>query len=213
VVPTGVIKFIFQGTLAGSEVFAHGFQGTATGAVANQAALNALLTNVVGKWQTNFLTTACKLIFPTTVVWQQCTAYFYNGATTAAMTALQAITGGAGTAASSGVPNQCALVATHLTGLPGRSNRGRTYLPGPAVGLLAAGQLGTASTTTVANAYAAFMSAILHDATAPVNPVVASNKHGTSQAITSIRVDTKCDVQRRRANKQVLVGASTATVS
>lgn len=207
----GVIKFIFSGTLLGGEVFAHGFQGSA---VINetQADLTRICNQVRDLWQANFLTAAIRNYFHTATVWTNLTAYYYSGGANTSLTAVAPIATGAGTLAGSPLPNQLAVVATLLTGVPGRSNRGRSYLPAPNAAQLANGQLPTATATALATQFGAFLTAVKAYNGSEVIPCVASPHTGLIRSLTSVRVDTKLDTQRRRANKTAITSASTVNI-
>lgn len=110
--------------------------------------------------------------------------------------------------ATSLLPNQCAVVVTLKTALAGRRHQGRIYLPLVKYGLSSQGQLGTSDVQGFAGWFAEFitrlnshigaqkigvLSRVGMNRTPPLDP--------TFQAITSVTVDSKVDVQRRRANK------------
>jgi hypothetical protein len=207
----GTAKFIFSGTLQGGEVFAHGFQGNMQ-LSETQADFVAQTANVAALFQSSFLTTAVRAFFHTATVWTTCTGYYYAGGKNAALTAVAPIATGAGTTAGSPLPNQLAMVATLLTGIPGRVNRGRSYLPAPNALQISNGQLPTATATTLATQFAAFLTALKAANNGAIIPVVASHTMGTFHEIKSVRVDTKLDTQRRRANKTSVTAASTVNV-
>lgn len=207
----GTCKFIFAGTMQGSEVFAHGFQGNVPTTTV-QSDLSAICAAVAGLWSTNFLTTTIKGLFPSTTVWTTLTAYLYQGGKNAALTAQSQISAGNGTAGGGALPNQIALVATLLSGVPGRTNRGRSYLPGPTFTALGNGQLTVANAGTIAAAFASFLTAVKNAPTWGALPVIASPHTGSFQPLKSIRIDTKLDTQRRRSNKVAVAGASTINI-
>jgi hypothetical protein len=112
-------------------------------------------------------------------------------------------------ATTSMLPHQVAWCATLNTGAAGRSNRGRSYFPISNPGTLAqTGQRPTLDCTTAAQAYARDL-AMVTSTVAPYVPVVLSQKLASTRTITSVRFDSRLDIQRRRANREAIqVGAS-----
>lgn len=110
------------------------------------------------------------------------------------------------------LPLQSAVVVSERTGLSGRSNRGRMYLPAANIGAGGNGQLSTAQAQTVADGWATCFSdwnASGDNGTV----VVVSPTHGTHEPVSQIIVDTRLDVQRRRANQEQIVGRGSAAVT
>jgi hypothetical protein len=132
-----------------------------------------------------------------------------------------AATPGAG-GSNNGLPPECATVASLHTSRPGGSYRGRMYLPltGLAIGL--DGFMQETNAQTTANAVAALFNSLNGHTFegAPggaggygVNVVVFSPKLGTTQPVTSVSVDTKVDVQRRREHKLIGIAKTHAVSS
>lgn len=139
--------------------------------------------------------------------WHTCKTYYYPaGSTVATISGFKTITPDPGTAASGAVPPQCAVVFSYQTGLAGRRNRGRSYLPCVAA-LTSPGALTAAQALTIATSMRLF----LHDTTTATvgalsfTPCVGT---GSLPAITAVAVDTVIDTQRRRRNKQVSTGTA-----
>lgn len=114
-----------------------------------------------------------------------------------------------GTLANGGCPIDTAMVHTLGTGIPGRSTRGRMYVPYHDACVVGTGLWPTAQPAT----WAGFLKTLLNGITggSAFVPVVISRTHGTQNPITSIKVDNKPDVQRRRENR--LNASATAVVS
>lgn len=137
---------------------------------------------------------------------EKVSAYYYptpsGGATVAAESTGSAISG-SGTVT---VPFQSALVATLQTGRPGRSYRGRMYLP-----FLTAtfnlGKINTSSITLIARATA--VADFLSDTAAAASsfpglvPSVVSKTASAVTPVTSVRVGDVMDTQRRRRDDLV----------
>lgn len=200
--PNQTVKAIVSGTLPNNEIFAFGFQLDGSG-ITGQLSLTNLLGVVSASLTNNFLTTGVKALFPSSVTFTTVSLYYYTGGSTAALQAQNAGINTAGTSGSNALPNQCALVVTLQTGVPGRTKRGRSYLPTLAVNAITAnGQLTSPTCTLIANAFAAFLEGI-KTATNGAQPVVASARSSAKTNITSVRVDSLIDTQRRRRNKSL----------
>lgn len=112
-----------------------------------------------------------------------------------AETALTGLVGG-------GVPNplppEVAVCVSLLTGAPGRSNRGRMYLPAPHANAMdGVGKM----TAAAQDVFVAWAAAFFGDVnTAARTSVLWSRKNALSRAITSVSVGNQFDVQRRRQN-------------
>lgn len=209
--PAGKIKVIVNGTLPGTEVFAHSQGFDPQFETITQAEMDHFAEAVWSAFKTNFLTTGVKAGWPNVTTWTGVKAYLLGAGGAAVLTAVSTSASQAGTASTSPCPDQCALVVTQLTGVPGRSHRGRAYLPGPATGALVAGQLNTPTPATVAAAYMAWLQAVADEATTPAVASVLSSTLSSAGHITFVRVDSRLDVQRRRGDKQVVTSTATST--
>lgn len=110
------------------------------------------------------------------------------------------------------LPAQTAIVATLLSGLPGRSYRGRMYLPCTGATLQVNHQLQATRAQGIATSVAGILSAV--NAFASGGPFGVAAVAGLQGRIpvSSVRVDTEPDIQRRRADKLLPVGFGTANV-
>nr|CRY97354.1 hypothetical protein [uncultured prokaryote] len=119
----------------------------------------------------------------------------------------------AGGTGSFNTANQVAMVLSLRTADAGRSKRGRMYLPANSIGTTTTNQFQATYCATVANDFADFFSAV-NAITAGGGGIVAvaSGMLGTAQTVTSVQVDTRPDVQRRRANKMGGIVTETADV-
>lgn len=103
-------------------------------------------------------------------------------------------------------PYQVGVVCSLRTPVATRRTRGRMYLPLNAVPTSAASGQYSADVGVVADAMQAFFNEVnnlLLGGTDPLSLVVASHASGSTEAVTSIRVDSVPDVQRRRVNALV----------
>jgi hypothetical protein len=105
-------------------------------------------------------------------------------------------------------PLQVCMVATLITGAAGRRNRGRMYLPANGIGF-GSHEFPNARVDAVCQALAAWLDALN---TLDGSAVVVSQAGTSKRAITQVRVDSKPDIQRRRANAQVASHTHTATL-
>jgi hypothetical protein len=84
------------------------------------------------------------------------------------------------------------------------------YLPCTAATVQSTGQVSSAISSGVANDIAAILSAVNQSAG---QVVVLSQVAGSAKPITSVSVDTKLDIQRRRADKVAPTTRSSANVT
>lgn len=206
------IRVVLSGTMYGSEVFAHGFSFDGTGIVGNSVAEDAFGGASLGYLTSALLTATHRAYYNTTTAWNRQRIYFYDGTGTLHRTTEDVIAF-AGTAAAGCLPTQLAVVASLRTGLAGRANRGRSYLPNVATVALASGvvpQMSATATAAIANAVRNYVSGLGNDVDGGP-AVVASLSQGAMVPITSIVVDSKLDVQRSRAQK--IAATTTSTVA
>ena len=99
------------------------------------------------------------------------------------------------------LPNQCCLVISERTGFAGRRYRGRMYLPAGKTGAGSFGQMTQAAIQESATAWAlAFHDWNAVDGNGTV--VVVSTTGTLFTPVSQVIVDSKIDIQRRRANKE-----------
>lgn len=109
-----------------------------------------------------------------------------------------ALTGLVGSGSNTPLPPEIAICVSLLTGAPGRSNRGRMYMPAPSSTTAnAVGQLSSAAPALFAGWAAAFFGDVN---TVARTCVLWSRKNALSRAITQVSVGNQFDVQRRRQN-------------
>lgn len=104
------------------------------------------------------------------------------------------------------VPNVASIVKMQ-TGVRGRDNRGRLFLPSPAESQISNGKITDGTDTTASLAWSAFLAAIAADATTPSHLVVAAydrKHHGLGAHVTDVTVvgvETILATQRRRQTR------------
>lgn len=209
-IPSGVTKVVLQGHLTGAEIFETGFwlKGAAPISDAAASVLAAQLATFFG---TDLKPSVVPLI-TTTSGYDNLRVYGYpTGGPTAVSVGVAAIASGAGTGTGQSNPNQVSIVATLRTALAGRRNRGRMYLPANAANIIS-GQLSSAQCTSLATAVAAFFTDINSNAAGPQKVQVVSITGSVSNDVTDVSVDSKLDIQRRRANRQAATSFATHAV-
>lgn len=197
-IPSGYSRTVFHGTLENGEIFQWGFwasEAPSDAAAANtqaDAARDAFAATTSGSVPRTLLSTGS--------AYTGVRVYSYpNGGPDAEYVGESTITGQAG-AGTGSLPNQVCVVATLLTGLAGRRNRGRIFLPCNSSSL-ANGQLSSSITGGIQAWVASFVGAI-NSAYDPGKVVVLSQVAGSASNVTEISVDSRLDIQRRRADRE-----------
>nr|CRY96802.1 hypothetical protein [uncultured prokaryote] len=206
-----VARFVFSGALPGGEIWNTGLMIDYPTPPSDATALLADMTAIVADadWGTWFAEVGNLNVAGTT--FDLFTAYYYSTFPGAAdFQAELALTGFApgGTVAH---PDQVSIVATTLTGLSGRRNRGRMYLPMTGKAIATASQLTDANCSDVATAVVDLIHAIASN-TAGAEAAVVSSVGSTKHLITAVRCDSRPDIQRRRANRQTVLHTETVAV-
>jgi hypothetical protein len=108
-----------------------------------------------------------------------------------------------GAATTNSLPTQTSIVSSMLSGSPGRSHRGRRYLPLTS-SPLTLNQLIPGLVDALVDAEVNFLEAVNSTAlgTGTGSAVIVNNKD-FPDLIRSVRIDSEPDVQRRRADKIV----------
>lgn len=208
-IPAGHTRLVFSGALPGGEIWSTGFftDDTASDHVggAFQASINTLgaaLVSRVGSIFTSKIGTGGAL--------ERLDGYYYTGGSNKAAQQAQYVFNQSGTG-SPQLPNQCSVVATLLSGLPGRSQRGRMYLP------VLVGEFANSPDVQMTQDFTEFIATalanVLNQADAEgFHPVVVSSTKTTAVPVTDIRVDSKVDTQRRRSDKTRIRYRSTVAI-
>jgi len=202
-IPASTVHVQIRGTAPQGEIFQWGFWlGSTT--ITSEATANALALDVWNHFVTFALGTATSLI-PSTASYTEVRVYCYpTGGPTATFIGVHTPTPAPGTSAGNSLPLQCAAVVSLRTGFAGRQARGRLYLPVSA-NTLVTHQLTSATITNIANAWETFLEAVSTLAAVGSVSVVSQVGSGTVRPVTQLIVDSRLDIQRRRANgEQVL---------
>ena len=200
------LHFVLSGTLSSGEVFATGFDLQQE--ASDQADLNAHVATVKALLDaSNPTTIALQRLLAPGSSWTSVRAYSYAAGALAASFVAEGIIALAG-AGTTAMPNQVSLVATLKTAVPSRRTRGRMFLPANGARTDASGQLQSPSATEASFAVANIITAV--GSTHPA--VVLSKTGGLATLITSVNVDTRFDIQRRRADHQAIAGHGTTAI-
>jgi len=209
-IPAGSVKVVFSGTTQGGEVFAHSFWFDA-GAAPSQGDLENFRTQAKLTFDSVLGTAPIKALFPISTSYKSVIAYSYAGGTTVDKTAgSQSLATWVGTS-SNALPNQCAVVLSLQTGVPGRSFRGRSYLPGVGQGQTGVtGQLSPATITALGTAWQGWVNGMQAGGGGfPGWPaIVMSATRSAKTQLINLGLDSRLDVQRRRAAKQVVTSVT-----
>lgn len=197
-IPLGYSRNVIRGHLIGGEIFEWGFWTAA--APSDDAAANSQATAVAGAYTGSIATgSAAHTFLSSGEGIDQVRVYSYpSGGPTASHVGVAALIQTGTTTAT--CPNQVSVVCTLQTGFSGRRNRGRVYLPCTHTSALVSGQLSSAQTTALAQFMQKFFQQVNSAIGQPT--VVLSQVAGSANNLVTIRVDSRLDIQRRRANRQ-----------
>lgn len=165
--------------------------------IATQADADVMASDAAGAVDDSDLMT---LILADDQTWTGVSAYAYQDESPAAQfvgEAARSVTGGASGVASL----QTAFVVTLNSDTPGRSGRGRLYLPARRQVAAADALISTAARDGMLTAVQDVINKI-NVSTAPSICVVHSLTKSQDYFITAVSADQRLDVQRRRANRQ-----------
>lgn len=208
-IPLGYSRAVLSGHLRNGEIFQWGFwcSEAPTDAAAANTNAQAIATAYEGLQST---AGTPQHLIDNASGYDHVRVYSYpNGGPRAEFVGEAPITSGVGTGAGD-LPNQCCIVATLETGLAGRRHRGRVYLPANAQ-QLTTGQAASGDPALYASWMVQFIRAV-NSAVAPGFVVVLSQVAGSAQRVTAVTVDSRVDIQRRRADREVALHADTESV-
>jgi hypothetical protein len=194
----------YKGRLPHGEVWQTGFWLRGGAPLDNAAATTAaqLEFDSEGTSTPSSLWNVLKAFLDPSVTLDNVTVYSYPaGGTDAAAIGVSTGAAHVGTTASGIGPNQVAMCVSLLTPAAGRSQRGRMFLP---IGLAAiSGGTGFFTTTAITNISTALATKFVdfQASSPPWIASVVSQLHTSSLPISSVSIDSRPDVQRRRANK------------
>lgn len=199
--PPGVARWTLYGPLTAEERWAFDWwtmPGTGVAdSTAWQATTDAMWTALVGIG----LHTQVATLLPAAGGVEGVSSLYYRNSQTATFAASHPgnfITAGTSTSVA---PLQTSLCVSLLTPIPGRSTRGRLYLPATGASLDTNRRFTTTQINPVISALKTIINAGRTDGQYGP-PVVVSKTHTLATPITQLRWDQRPDIQRRRANRQ-----------
>jgi len=202
-IPAGVARVAFSGTSSDGEIFQWGFW--LNDAPISPEATSSMAGLIKGVWANVLVRLPIVKLIKNDSAYTKIKVYSYlTGGPKADFVGEASMDGsapGAGTGVGNGPLYQCMVVSTH-TGLSGRSHNGRFYLPASGTALSTTHRFETTDVNATAAAVGKLLELVadISDPTLQV-PVVLSQFLGSATPITSITVDSKPDVQRRRENR------------
>jgi hypothetical protein len=199
--PAGTIKATYVGILPQGEQFQTGFWIDASGTGVTLPELQALANNMAAHFIAN--STGMRNLTTSTTLYDELRLYYYAAAGPAPATAIAvadiSLTGNGGSSGS--LPLQSALVVSLRTALVGRRYRGRMYWPMNAT-TLSDHQASQAQIDLLATDAKAMLDNVNGYDVDQFDAVVMSAVGSTRTLITRVEVDSRLDVQRRRAESQ-----------
>lgn len=218
--PAGDFLNVRLGGAVASDTWSVGwwFQMTGLGAVPSPSAMNTAAAGPLGGFNNtvwNVAGTPLKVRESTATTLSNSSLYLYRDGVLVA-SGKASISAVAGTGSTGGF-NYVARVVTLLTSQPGRSKRGRIYLPWTGQDVAAATGLWTAEATILSN-LAGHLNAeqgagYFFGGSETADLVVVSSRHAYATSVTQLRMDNKPDTQRGRLNKLVPSVYDTASIS
>lgn len=201
-IPANHVNVNLIGTLPGGESFDTGFW-MAGGAPTSAANANAYAAAVLALFNTYAnVTGGPTRLIASDASYDRVKIYSYVAGGTQSDYVGEAVAPPyAGQGAGNPMPLQASLVVTLRTAFAGRSRRGRMYLPATALSLTAH-QRTQADGDALVGVMADFFDACNADATLAGTVSVVSRTLTDSQPVIRIDVDSRVDVQRRRAAQQ-----------
>lgn len=191
-------KIVIQGKGPGSEIWQTGFATVVTTPITSQAGLQSYsntLEPFVNTWWTSVKPHVAPLYSYLGIA-----VYQYQAPSTTAQFQAQTTRAAVpGTIVGSIIPIDTACVVSLRTAVPGRSTRGRMYVPCHDLVQATDGCWASSVNTAIGTATKTLFNAILGGSTGGV--AVVSRTHNSYQLLTGLVTDNKPDVQRRRENR------------
>jgi hypothetical protein len=181
-----------SGTVLGGDwSFTLHTEGSLSVGDANTAWTDALTAGWVGA-------PAAEDVFASDTIMDTASTAGINTATDGQTTRVTATVSHAGSITGNPLPYQVAVVISLLTDSATRHGRGRLYLPAPDVSMCVDGKLSSTCLTNLDTGFTALFDSLNTDG---LTPVVRNRSAHTSTVVTSARVGSVFDTQRRRRNK------------
>lgn len=209
-IPVQAARIGLHGVLPTGETFETGFW-LAENTVSSQAAATAEAEAIAALFTTTSVPNLYSML-GTDSSWAGVRTYHYpNGGPNATYAGEADFAVQPGTGTLSDMPLQSCTVVSLRTGVIGRSNRGRMYLPHVNTTLVV-NQISSANAIAIADQVADFLSAVNASASVSGTVSVVSPLTTSSRPVTEVIVDTRIDIQRRRAAQQAVSSSASADV-
>lgn len=199
-----IVKVVVGGVIGTSDRWSTATALKVTGGTPSVADMNGIANGAAVLFATDFwdfAATGYKQFMSTTTSWDEMKTYFYPaGSSAATVSGFKTITPDFGITTIYEAP-QVALVASLETGLAGRKNRGRNYLPAGGTNI-APGRALPGIVTALSVRWAAYITALNAMTVGALSFKVCIGT-GSTPLVTDVRVDNILDTQRRRRDKQV----------
>lgn len=213
----GFVRLVAGGTMAGTQTWSTGVAVAAGGIEQTQTQVDGLLTAFRNAFTTLWGAAGAGVLGArndSTVNLRTFRAYYYaTGAAPVTLQAAQDVAPINGTSSQAALPYQVAVVASLLTGRPGRSFRGRMYLPYTAATFAADHQLSQPNVDSLAAALKTMFDSINTYTTANGPGDVAVAGSAGPIPISQVRVDSELDIQRRRSDKILPLRQAVSTLA
>lgn len=211
-IPTNSARVVYSGHLRNGEQFATGYWLSGEGIPTTGEQANGQAAIIAGVFDGFFGPGSPLDCLSTDSGYDRCNVYGYPNGGTVAEAVGEAPMIHAGASTVSILPNQACVTLTLRTGLAGRQNRGRMYVPANAAPMATDGQL----TATFLNAFVTQWKAHLEAVQAALNltkvVVVSKILGGHANPVTLVTADSRLDIQRRRANSENELRQASAVV-
>lgn len=214
-IPAGLCRIVLHGTSPHGEIWETGFWMSGTG-VASAEEANALAQIVTETCNASDGSGAMRITFAdlcnaaTNFIGGRVYAYPAGGPHAQFIGTYDLPTPRAGGVGGGG-PDELALCMTLRTGFAGRTNRGRMYLPLTGPAYISDGQVDATPLAAVTEAWASCFTDINASDTGKI--VVLSQHLGTFHQVSSVKIDSRTDVQRRRSNREIILRQHQALVA
>lgn len=209
-IPSGYSRNVISGALPNGEMWATSFwcDEAPSDQAATQTQANKIAADLNARWSvtgspTNFASSG--------TTFSTLTTYSYLDTTGKAKYVAEAALTGTSSNTQS-CPNQVSIVTTLLTGNAGRRNRGRMYWPCNAPPGMTNGELPSAWVDNLAAWLSGTITAVNGDLGGQ-HVCVLSQVGGTSHSVNAVKVDSRFDIQRRRADREHPAYQKTVTVT
>lgn len=203
-------RIVIQGTTRSQEIWETGFWLENVG-VASQSDAQDLMDTIGPLFDTD-LKGIVKSMLPDNGAVTNLRGYFYvTAGPNSTYIADYPVTSGTGTGTHN-LPEQVCMVATLLTGVAGRRNRGRMYFPAYGCQIAADNQFASGLEAALSDAVAEFFGNV-NNITGNPTVVVYSAAGSAARPVSTIRVDSKPDIQRRRVNKEPATSTASSDVT